>query len=75
MDQSAAGRIIAGRYRLIEPVGEGGMATLWKAMDEQLEREVAVKILRPQEIPQSAATRAQLQGPGLSSRNPRGPKS
>jgi serine/threonine-protein kinase len=48
MDQSAAGRVIAGRYRLIEPVGEGGMATLWKAMDEQLEREVAVKILRPQ---------------------------
>lgn len=42
------GRVIAGRYRLIGPVGEGGMATLWRAMDEQLEREVAVKILRPQ---------------------------
>ncbi len=40
--------MIAGRYRLIAIEGEGGMATVWRAMDEQLEREVAVKILRPQ---------------------------
>ncbi len=48
MNEAPNGRLIAGRYRLISPVGEGGMATLWRAMDEQLEREVAVKILRPQ---------------------------
>jgi len=48
MSQAAEGRVIAGRYELIALVGEGGMATLWRAMDEQLEREVAVKILRPQ---------------------------
>ena len=41
------GRLIGGRYRLIAPLGEGGMATLWRAMDEQLDREVAVKLLRP----------------------------
>ncbi|HLA65668.1 MAG TPA: Stk1 family PASTA domain-containing Ser/Thr kinase [Candidatus Saccharimonadales bacterium] len=42
------GRLIGGRYRLISPLGEGGMATLWRAVDEQLDREVAVKLLRPQ---------------------------
>jgi serine/threonine-protein kinase len=42
------GRLIGGRYRLIAPLGEGGMATLWRAVDEQLDREVAVKLLREQ---------------------------
>lgn len=42
------GKLIGGRYRVIAPLGEGGMATLWRAMDEQLDREVAVKLLRPQ---------------------------
>ena len=42
------GRLISGRYRLIGPVGDGGMATIWRALDEQLDREVAVKLLRPQ---------------------------
>ncbi len=42
------GRLISGRYRLIAPLGDGGMATIWRAIDEQLDREVAVKLLRPQ---------------------------
>ena len=47
-DVEMIGRLISGRYRLIAPLGEGGMATIWRAVDEQLDREVAVKLLRPQ---------------------------
>src|SRR3989304_6320030 len=42
------GRMVGGRYRLIAPLGEGGMATIWLAVDEQPARGVAVKLLRPQ---------------------------
>jgi len=34
-----------GRYRLIEPIGTGGMAAVYRAHDPMLEREVAIKIL------------------------------
>jgi len=35
-----------GRYHILEQLGEGGMATVYKAHDTQAEREVAVKIIR-----------------------------
>ena len=35
------------RYELVEDVGEGGMATVYRAKDRQLRREVAIKVLFP----------------------------
>ena len=38
-----APEIIAGRYRVERPIGQGGMGTVWLCTDEVLGREVAVK--------------------------------
>jgi serine/threonine protein kinase len=45
---SDEGRLIAGRYRILDRIGRGGMATVWRAHDDLLGRQVAVKKLHPQ---------------------------
>ena len=68
------GTVLGGRYRLIELLGQGGMATIYRARDAQLERDVAVKVLRPEygrdpdffaRFRQEAQSAASLNHPGV----------
>jgi len=43
----AALRLLATRYRLIERIDEGGAGEVWRARDEKLDRDVAIKLLGP----------------------------
>ena len=42
---ATVGNLLAGRYRIVARIGAGGMATIYRARDETLDRDVAVKVL------------------------------
>ncbi|SIM86029.1 serine/threonine-protein kinase [Micromonospora cremea] len=43
----SVGQLVGDRYRLVESIASGGMGDVWRAVDETLDRCVAVKMLRP----------------------------
>jgi len=65
---------VVGQYRFVEKLGEGGMGTVYKGIDMMVEREVAIKMLRPEIAHQpelvdrfraEAITLAKLNSPGI----------
>ncbi|HEY3339951.1 MAG TPA: serine/threonine-protein kinase [Propionicimonas sp.] len=56
MNRLTPGFLLSERYRLAEQVAAGGMAQVWAAVDEVLQRTVAVKIMHPQTLEQRAMT-------------------
>jgi len=62
-----------GKYRVVEKLGRGGMGTVFKAVDQTLDREVAIKVLNPDLTDESvlkrfraeAVTLARLNHPGI----------
>jgi serine/threonine-protein kinase len=58
--------VLAGRYQIQDQIGAGGMGTVYRALDTNLERVVAIKVLPPTSVPDAdAVTRFQREAKAL----------
>jgi serine/threonine protein kinase/Tfp pilus assembly protein PilF len=48
VEDLAQGSLFAGRYEIVEELGKGGMGKVYKALDNEIHEEVAIKLLRPE---------------------------
>ena len=49
-EELTRGTIFAGRYEIIEKLGKGGMGKVYRALDKQINEEVAIKFIKPENI-------------------------
>ena len=61
---------LSGRYRLDAQIGAGGMSTVYRALDQTLERQVAIKLMHREiaRTPTSSSASAARRAPSPSSR-------
>jgi serine/threonine protein kinase len=62
------GKVVMDRFRLLDRIGSGGMGTVYRAFDERLQREVAVKEIESPDadrVAREAQAAARLNHPGI----------